>query len=129
QEEYYNLTDHVAVSPRGQRARLEDAFRIVRRDVEEAWLGSGFRKGQKHGFLQFFELSAPSPLEKGWIVELRNDRGAGVKADAPDVLRDLDPIRETLLKEFDAARPNREEFRLRHVNPALFRLRDELRRL
>jgi GT2 family glycosyltransferase len=121
------FTDLVAVSPEGQRAPLGDAFRAVRRDVEAVWRGSGLEKDQKHGFMQFFELPAPSPLQKGWIVELRNQRGEGVETDAPDIRRDVTDVRETLFKEFGVERPNREEFRIKHLNPALLRLQNQVR--
>ena len=121
------FTDLAAVSPEGQRVQLDDAFRAARTDVEQVWRGSGVRRNQKHGFVQYFELPAPSPLEKGWIVELRDRRGAGVEANGPNVLRDIIEIRDRLFEEFSIERPCREEFRVKHLHPALSRLQKRAR--
>ena len=50
-----------------------------------------------------------------------------METDAPDVRRDVADVRVTLFKEFGVERPNREEFRLEHLNPALLRLQSQLR--
>lgn len=115
------------VSPEGQEADLDDAFRLRRPDVEKEYGGSG-RQAQKHGFAKFFELPAPSPLETGWIVELRDPAGAGIQVEAPAAIRDAEAARDLLVAQFTEDRANREELRVKHVHPAIMRLQEQHRK-
>jgi GT2 family glycosyltransferase len=115
------------ISPEGQQAHLEDAFRLRRPDVDELYGGSA-RQSPKHGFAKFFELPAPSPLETNWIVELRNSSGAGIQVGVPAAVHDAATAREALLKQFGEERAGKEEFRLKHLHPALVRLQDRDRK-
>jgi GT2 family glycosyltransferase len=117
----------VVVSPEGQRIELDEPFRLRRPDVEQAYGGSG-RREQKHGFAAFFELPAPSHLDKGWILELRGAGQTGVQAVAPGVIRDPSVARDLLLAKFTEDQPNREEVRVKHLLPPLTRLQDRARR-
>jgi GT2 family glycosyltransferase len=77
------------VSPEGQRAKLLDgAYRFMRPDVRESLTASGFRSTQKHGFAKYLQLPAPSPLNRGWLCELRNPAGGGFQTTVPRVTRD-----------------------------------------
>jgi O-antigen biosynthesis protein len=115
------------VSPEGQRADLDDVLRFSRPDVEEAYAGSG-RPAEKHGFASFFALLRPSPLEGGWIAELRDGSGSGVQATAPPVVHDPAAARDLLLAQFTADRAGQEELRAKHLFPALTRLQERERR-
>jgi O-antigen biosynthesis protein len=115
------------VSPEGQEAELEEVFRFRRADIEELYAGSA-RREQKHGFAAFFALPDPSPLEKGWIVELRSSTGAGIQAAAPPAVQHPAAARDLLLRFFTEERPGREELRLKHVLPALERLQEHQRK-
>jgi GT2 family glycosyltransferase len=77
------------VSPEGQRAKLLDgAYRFVRPDVRDSLTAAGVRSTQKHGFAKYVELPAPSPLNDGWLCELRNPAGSGFQTVVPRVTRD-----------------------------------------
>jgi GT2 family glycosyltransferase len=114
------------VSPEGYEADLSGAFRMRRRDVEDAYGGSA-RPGQLHGFAKFFVLPARSPLENGWLVELRDATGAGVQTEAPPVLHDAATVKEHLLAQFGEERTNADELRAQQLLPALDRLQDRER--
>jgi GT2 family glycosyltransferase len=120
------LDRFTAVSPEGQEADLSDAFRVRRPDVEDAYGGSA-RPDQLHGFAKFFELPSPSPLENGWLVELRDATGAGVQTDTPPVIRDPAAVKELLLGQFGEERPNADVLRTQQLLPALDRLQDRER--
>jgi GT2 family glycosyltransferase len=110
-----------AISPEGQETDLDHVFRLRRPDVEEAH-GPFLRQGQKHGFVKFFELPAPSRLKDGWIVEWRNSGGAGIEVAAQGAVQDAARAQELLLERFTQEQPNREELRSKHLHPALARL-------
>jgi GT2 family glycosyltransferase len=107
-----------AVSPEGQRAPLLDgAYRFTRPDVQDMLISSI----SKQGFARYTELSAPSPLNEGWICELRSPAGGGFQAAVPAVGRDSraaqKQITETAMDEHDV-----DAMRRLQGHPALQRL-------
>ena len=115
-----------AVSPEGQEADLQDAFRVRRPDIIET-LDSSAAWPQRHGFIKYFELPAPSRLDAGWIVQWRDAAGAGVEVEAPPPLRDPAQVQSILLGYFAKEQPNREELRHGHLHPALVKLQERHR--
>ncbi len=115
-----------AVSPEGQEADLEDAFRVMRPDIIGK-LDSSAGRPQKHGFIKYFELPARSRLDAGWIVQWRDAAGSGVEVEAPPPLRDPAQVQSTLLGLFAKEQPNREELRHAHLHPALVKLQERHR--
>ena len=72
-----------------ERRSLDGAYRYARADVEESLASVGIRTGEQHGFTRYLELPAPSPLNEGWLGELRSRSGAGFELPLPQVTRDL----------------------------------------
>jgi O-antigen biosynthesis protein len=119
-----SATSLVAVSPEGQRVELlEGSFRHPRPDVEELFAGDS-RQETDHGFVKYVTLPAPSPLDRGWTVELRTRVGAGVEVSGPEVVRDRTEVLNRILSEFELDRTGRDRLRLEHVRPALERFQE-----
>jgi O-antigen biosynthesis protein len=119
-----SATSLLAVSPEGQRAELlEGGYRHPRPDVEELFAGES-RQETDHGFVKYVTLPAPSPLDHGWIVELRTRVGPGVEVPGPEVVRDRTEVLDRILSEFDLDRTDRDRLRLEHVMPALERFQE-----
>jgi O-antigen biosynthesis protein len=117
------------ITPEGQRAgNLDGAYRYPRPDVAENWAATGVHETEKHGFIKYLELEAPSRLSEGWIIELRRRTGQQLEGPMPPAT--LDPIvtRGMILVEATAARVDSEELRLAHARPALERLQRHLNR-
>jgi GT2 family glycosyltransferase len=114
------FTNLTVISPDGQEADLENAFRFRRPDVEAQLGESG--PPYKHGFASLFELPAPSRLENGWIVQWTGPDGRGVESPAPAADHTAEPAQALLLERFTQEQANREELRRNHLRPALARL-------
>jgi GT2 family glycosyltransferase len=111
------------VTPEGQRTPLlEGAHRFARPDVEEALAESGGQATQKHGYVKYLELPAPSLLAEGWLAELREPFGSGFQASAPPVIRDPVKGRDEILLLAAVDRSDAEGLRRDHSYPALERL-------
>jgi GT2 family glycosyltransferase len=121
-DEDATFTDLTVVSPDGQEARLGNAFRLRRPDVEEELGEAG--PDRRHGFAALFELPAPSRLEHGWLVQWTDPQGNGIERAVPAADHDPQRAQQLLLERFSQELPGREELRRNHLRPALARLQD-----
>jgi GT2 family glycosyltransferase len=120
----------VAISPEGQRVELlATAYRQLRRDIQEGYASHGLDRTRRHGYVNYFQLPAPSRLQEGWTVQLLTAAGGGVETQAPAVRRGYADIRERILNRPLVDRPGTYELTSRFVHPALSRMQDRLRRL
>jgi GT2 family glycosyltransferase len=120
------LAELEIISPEGQRTRLlEGAYRYPRADVEESLASAGIRTTEKHGFAKYVELPFPSPLNEGWLSELRNPAGGGFDLPMPRVIRDSAAAYERVLGEISVERPDSDVFRRDHACPSLMRLQEQ----
>jgi GT2 family glycosyltransferase len=124
-DEDRTFTTLTVISPDGQAAELENAFRFRRPDVEDHLGAIG--PHYKHGFAALFELPAPSRLQRGWIVQWTDPEGRGIETEAPAADDNAEAAQESLLERFTHDEPNREELRRNHLRPALARLQDRHR--
>jgi GT2 family glycosyltransferase len=123
------LTTLELISPEGQRAELlKGAYRFARGDVEETLAAAGIYSREKHGFVKLIELPERSPLNEGWLGEVRRPSGAGFEIVAPAVVRDTAVARERILTELAIERPDVNDLRREHGYPALSRLQAQVRR-
>jgi GT2 family glycosyltransferase len=117
-------TKVIAVSPEGARASLlEGAFRHRRADIERFYTED---KGEKHGFIKYFRLPAPSRLPNGWVAELRDDVGVEMETDAPTAVRDILSVREAILLDLAEETGASERLLADHAYPALMSLQKRL---
>jgi GT2 family glycosyltransferase len=88
------------VSPESSRLVVtEIANRYERPDVRQFYSGLGVERTRDHGFTAHFSLPAPSLLSGGWIAELRTSDGIQLEIRCPDVIRDPEVVRSTILGE------------------------------
>jgi GT2 family glycosyltransferase len=119
-----------AVSPEGARVELaKRAFWHCQLDTEKFCnLPLDEAAEAKHGFFCYFELPCPSTLRDGWIVEAVDADGKAMETPAPRVCVDLKVARQTLTAHLNHERLPQQEFRVRHVLPAITRLQDRHQR-
>jgi O-antigen biosynthesis protein len=114
-----------AVSPEGARAEvLSGAFRHTRADIVRFYEDE---RAEKHGFINFFRIQAPSRLAAGWVAELRNELGVAVETDCPPAVRDPVSVRESILLDLAEEEGASERLLADHAYPALTRLQERLR--
>jgi len=117
------------VSPEGARGELlEGALRLARPDVERFYAaGADIEGDPRSGFVALAELTAPSRLGTGWLVEMRNALGEAVEVEAPAIVRDPLAVRAAILGDFPLTeRGAGEAARARLFEPALSRLQARL---
>jgi GT2 family glycosyltransferase len=121
------LDDFEIVSPEGWRTPLlEGAYRYTRADVEESLASVGIRTNEQHAFSRYVELPAASPLNQGWLGELRSRSGSGFEQQVPQVTRDLIAARTRIVGELSVEPPGSDEFKRQHARPALERIQRQL---
>lgn len=112
------------VSPEGGRAEILPTIARYPRPDLHAFDDSTLHADceERHGFLAYFQLRAPSRLTGGWVVELENAHGDAIEAAAPPPIRNLAVIRERLLH--DVGRDDSFERALlkNHIFPAMQRV-------
>ncbi len=115
------------VSPEGWRSPLlEGAYRYARADVEESLASVGIRTGEPHGFSRYLELPGASPLNDGWLGELRSRTGSGFELPLTQVTRDLVAARARIVGELTVEPPDSDAFKRDHARPALERIQERL---
>jgi O-antigen biosynthesis protein len=124
-DEDVTMTSLQAISPEGQRVELLDGYRCSRKDVEESLRSVGIQPKGKHGFVKYIELPAPSLLNDGWLGEIIGADGPKFEVPGPRVSRDRLELREELIGDLAADRPDTAELRRDHSYPALKRLQAE----
>lgn len=121
------ITGLSMVSPEGHRVELlERVFRYRRPDIEALYDGTD--PEARHGFIGHFEVAASSRLPRGWVGEMRNALGRALEVPAPEVVRDLSAVRDTILGDLSQESGPEEGLALRHAHPALTRLQERTTR-
>ncbi|MGY1643920.1 glycosyltransferase family 2 protein [Geodermatophilus sp. SYSU D00703] len=125
------LTRLTAVSPEGSRTELfPRLYRFRRPDVERFYDDrSDAQPRPEHGWISYFETSAPSRLTGGWTFEMGNAVGAAFEVSAPATTRDIATVREKILHDLLRERLPADVLRSRHIAPALTRLEERRRSL
>jgi GT2 family glycosyltransferase len=120
-----------AVSPEGSRTELlPRLYRFRRPDVEQFYDDRPDEQSQpEHGWIAYFETSAPSRLTRGWTFEMANAVGAAFEVSAPAATRDIPAVREKILHDLLCERLPADVLRSRHIAPALTRLEERRRSL
>jgi GT2 family glycosyltransferase len=112
-----------AVAPEGLRAELMPGrFEVLRPDVLESFGEQGADPFERCGFIQCFELHAPSRLQGEWLCEMQTASGRQLEAVAPDVIRDETGVRNRLLREMHREHDDLDTLARGHVAPALSRI-------
>jgi GT2 family glycosyltransferase len=114
-----------AVAPEGLRAELMPGrSEVLRPDVLESFGEQTTNPFERCGFIQCFELSAPSRLQGEWLCEMQTGSGRQLEAVAPDVIRDETGVRNRLLREMHKGHDDLDALARGHVAPALSRLQE-----
>lgn len=88
------------VSPEGARVVVgANAHRHERPDVVQFYSGLGIAPSRDHGFTVHVVAPGPSLLSSGWIAELRTSDGTHLEIQCPEVVRDPQIVRSTILGE------------------------------
>ena len=96
------LGEVTVVSPEGACVVVNgDAHRHQRPDVVQFYSGLGIEGSRDHGFTVLVVLPGPSLLSSGWIAELRTADGTQLEIQCPEVVRDPQIVRSTILGELD----------------------------
>jgi GT2 family glycosyltransferase len=122
------ITGLSAISPSGAAGEfLDRTMRIERPDVEQFYASSsGGFAAERNGFIGLVELSAPSLLANGWVVQMKDSLGVTVEAEAPQVVRDPLTVRSALLGDFELTKQPDHPARPELFEPALTRLQAQL---
>ena len=108
-------------SPEGSRVELHDRLsRHLRPDVAQ-FFSDGW-PAEKHGFVCFFELDAPSIRHGGWILEMENADGTALETQVPAPTEELAAVRAALLDETTRDPVPDERLMAEHVHPAMARI-------
>ena len=122
------VTSLVMVSPEGARVDiLPTISRYPRPDVDAFYGQAAGPVGS--GFLCHFVLPAPTGLELGWKVEMRDATGVGVEAPVPAVISDPLAARTAVLGDLVYDLAPDAPFLKEHAHPALSRLTSHRDRL
>jgi O-antigen biosynthesis protein len=115
------------VSPEGARHTLtEIAHRYERPDVRQFYSGLGTERTREHGFTAYFSLEAPSLLSSGWVAELQTTDGVQLEIQCPNVIREPEVVRSTILGELGGQGPVGGPLAAEHGRPALTRLQQRI---
>jgi GT2 family glycosyltransferase len=115
------------VSPEGWRIPLlEGAYRYARTDVVESLASVGIRTDELHAFSKYLQLPSASPLNEGWLGELRSRSGAGFEQQLPQVTRDLLAARTRIVGELAVEPAGSDTFKRNHARPALEHIQRQL---
>jgi O-antigen biosynthesis protein len=119
------------VSPEGERAELlESLFHYARPDVEHLFGDVGYAQNDTQpGFIVYFELSTPSHLRDGWVLEVENAAGTRFETGAPSALDDPIAARTEILSGLPLDALPSETLMSQHVHPAIMRLGKRQREL
>jgi GT2 family glycosyltransferase len=115
-----------AITPEGSRTELID--RIVcypRPDIERFYhdgASTRRRTPARHGFVCYFETSAPSYLSTGWVVELHNSMGTAIEASAPTAIDNTVIARTTIVEGLPIEILPHEHLMAEHIFPAISQL-------
>jgi GT2 family glycosyltransferase len=120
------LQSLTAVSPEGERVELGGTvFRYPRPDVSEFY-GLDGAIDERLGFIAYLETTAPSVLSEGWLVEFHDSLGGRVEARTPQVSRDLQEARATILGDLPLERLPSSMLKELHIRPAIERVQQRL---
>jgi O-antigen biosynthesis protein len=108
------------VSPEGERIELlERIFEEPRPDLVTFFAERQRDPVVQHGFVCFFETSAPSVLPDGWVLEMVDREGKGVEVRGPTVAERLEDVRDRILNDVMHEWPPNDELLSEHVHPAI----------
>jgi hypothetical protein len=109
------ITALTAVSPEGARVALLDGLhRTNRRDLQ---VGDNETE-QRLGFERLFTVDPPSDLGAEWLLEVENEGGETVEADAPPAVSDPIDARDTLVARLGWERELNADL-MNHMTPAI----------
>ncbi len=121
------MGDVTTVSPESARVSVtERAHRYERPDVVQFYAGQGVGRSRDHGFTAHVTLPGPSLLSGGWIAELRTSNGTQMEIQCPNVVRDPQIVRSTILGELGNQGKMVGPLTVNHGRPALTRLQERI---
>jgi GT2 family glycosyltransferase len=120
-----------ALSPEGERVEIFDRlFRYPRPDVGERYDDPPHLRGiSKLGFIASFELTSPSLLQDGWILEMENEAGTEAGITTPRVVSDVIVARREILEHLPFEALPDEKLMAESVFPAIDLLQQRAREL
>lgn len=111
-----------AISPEGAQSDLLERFFPYNRPDVDRFRGLADSEGRNAtGFISFFELEAPSLLEKEWILQSRNRHEDCLETSASVTATDPATARRSILEDL-AHSTESGELMARHIHPAIQRL-------
>jgi GT2 family glycosyltransferase len=117
-----------AVSPEGVRTEiLSKLFRYDRPDAAEFFRATiGSQSSAEYGFISYFNITSPSLLPVGWVLEMETAAGTAMEAVAPATITSYSHITADLLGDIVHDVGANQELHRLHISPALFALQSQL---